>query len=62
MQSTGFHTSIRREYNETTKKGIWIIERIKPTDRPNIDNRETITLDGTTGEVLSRKESPYVNN
>jgi hypothetical protein len=62
LQSTGFHTSIRREFIEASKKATWTIERLKSTDRPNFVNRETITLDGTTGQVLSRTELPYVNN
>ena len=62
LQSTGFHTSISREFVEASKKATWTIERLKSTDRPNIENRETITIDGTTGQVLSRTESPYVNN
>jgi antitoxin component YwqK of YwqJK toxin-antitoxin module len=57
LQSTGFHTTIRREYSETTKKATWTIEHLK-----TFDIKETIALDGTTGAVLSRRESPFINN
>ncbi|REC46838.1 toxin-antitoxin system YwqK family antitoxin [Chryseobacterium pennipullorum] len=55
FQSTGFHTTITRRIEK--EKPVWAIEWRK---KSNV--LETITLDGTTGKVVSRRESEYINN
>ena len=55
MQSTGFHTTIRRSVENN--KAIWQIEWLK---KPDII--EKILLDGVTGEVISKKDMKYINN
>lgn len=58
LQSTGFHTNIRRG-NSAIFDGTswWKIEWLK---KPNVI--EIITLDGKTGKVLSRQDTDYINN
>ncbi|REC46839.1 toxin-antitoxin system YwqK family antitoxin [Chryseobacterium pennipullorum] len=55
LQSTGFHTTIIRRVEK--EKPVWVIEWRK---KSNV--LETITLDGTTGKVISRRDSEYINN
>lgn len=55
LQSTGYHTTIRRRIEK--EKPIWEIQWKK---KPDV--LETIILDGTSGKVLSKRESQYVNN
>ena len=55
MQSTGFHTTIRRSVENN--KAIWQIEWLK---KPDII--EKILIDGVTGEVISKKDMKYINN
>jgi len=57
LQSTGFHTSILRDYSPLNDQSTWTIEWLK---KPYII--ETIKLDGTTGRVLSRTDGKYINN
>ncbi|MET3025558.1 hypothetical protein ABXT06_02665 [Flavobacterium sp. UW10123] len=55
LQSTGYHTVIRRNFN--SEGSWWQIEWLK---KPN--TIEIITLDGNTGKVLKRQEAEYTNN
>lgn len=55
LQSTGWHTNITRKIEK--EKPIWKIQWKK-----KVDVLETIILDGISGEVLSKRESQYVNN
>lgn len=55
LQSTGYHTHIRRGIENG--KSWWEIEWMKKSD-----TIETIKLDGITGKVLSRTTAGYTNN
>ncbi|MGV0925394.1 hypothetical protein [Empedobacter tilapiae] len=55
LQSTGFHTTIRRDVENG--QPWWEIKRLKTPD-----TIEIIKLDGITGKVLSRTEQEYINN
>ncbi|MGV0925391.1 hypothetical protein [Empedobacter tilapiae] len=55
LQSTGFHTTIRRDVENG--QPWWEIKRLKTPD-----TIEIIKLDGITGKVLSRTEQGYINN
>lgn len=57
LQSTGFHTDILREYSSISNQATWTIEWLKETD-----TIQTIKIDGTTGQVLSRTDGHYINN
>ena len=55
LQSTGYHTVIKRDYN--AHNSWWIIERLKQSDII-----EVITLDGDSGKILKRENREYINN
>lgn len=55
LQSTGFHTTITRRIEK--EKPIWEIEWKK-----KFNVVESIILDGTSGKVISRRESEFINN
>jgi hypothetical protein len=57
LYSTGFHTAILREYSPISNQATWTIEWLKETD-----TIQTIKIDGTTGQVLSRTDGHYINN
>ncbi|SHM25245.1 MORN repeat variant [Chryseobacterium contaminans] len=55
LQSTGFHTTITRRIEK--EKPIWEIEWKK-----KFNIVESIILDGTSGKIISRRESEFINN
>ncbi len=55
LQSTGFHTMIRR--STENQQPIWEIEWLK---KPDV--AETIIVDGISGKEISRRESEFINN
>ena len=57
LQSTGYHTLIMRYIDDDSNKPCWEIKYLKKYNRI-----EAIVLDGTTGEILSRREQEYINN
>jgi len=57
LYSTGWHNDILREYSPISGQATWTIEWLKETD-----TIQTIKIDGTTGQVLSRTDAHYINN
>ncbi len=58
LQSTGFHTAIRRGYSLLMDNvSWWEIDWLKRSDLI-----ETIKLNGNTGVVVEKRERSYINN
>ncbi|WP_211660307.1 hypothetical protein [Pedobacter nototheniae] len=58
LQSTGFHTAIRRGYSLLMENvSWWEIDWLKRSDLI-----ETIKLNGNTGVVVEKRERSYINN
>ncbi len=57
LQSTGFHTTIKRSVSPVLDVAIWEIQWLKEGDLT-----EQITLDGENGRVVKRVEIKYTNN
>lgn len=57
LQSTGYHTMIKRNEDVEKSGAVWEIRWLKEPDL-----EEIIKLDGKTGKVLERREQGFINN